>query len=355
MSVSPSRRALLQRVGALAGAGQAQGQGQRPNPAARRRKQPPVGELVNTFEFEDAAKAVLDPDLFALVAGGDRAPFERMTFRPRMFVSSTGLDLTTPLFGEPMFAPIVVGPVADQRRFHPAGEPEMVRGAGAAKTVAVISTRSSEPLEKIVAAASAPVWFQVFSEDDPAASRDRAQKAIAAGCKAVWITLGSAAAYAPRGRASSSRPAWRTLEAIARDLTVPVALKGVIAREDVLEAQKRGFKGLVISAGVAAPADTAVLDVLPRVVDAVGPGLRVLFDGSVRRGTDVLKALALGAAAAVVSRPAAWGLAAYGADGVRTVLELLQSELARAMITVGRPTVDRIDRTLVAIHRRVGA
>ena len=254
-----------------------------------------------------------------------------------------------------MFAPIVVGPVADQRRFHAAGEPEMVRGAGAAKTVAVVSSRSSEPLEKIVSAASAPVWFQVFSEGDSAASRDQAQKAVAAGCKAVWITLGSAATYAPGGRSSSPRPAWHTLEVIGRDLTVPVVLKGAITREDALEAQKRGFKGLVISAGASAQADSAVLDVLPRVVDAVGPGLPVLFDGSVRRGTDVLKALALGAAAAVVSRPAAWGLAAYGADGVRTVLELLQSELARAMITVGRPTVDRIDRTLVAIHRPVGA
>jgi len=343
MRPSPSRRAILR---ALAGIPPAQGAA--PTAGARPRRRVPVEELVNSFEFEDVAKAALEAGVFSLVAGGDRAPFERMTFRPRLFVPSASLDLTTTLLGEKMFAPIIVGPVAEQRRFHADGEQATVRGAGAAKAVAVISSRSSEPIEKIVAAASAPLWFQVFAEGDANVARDQAQKAIAAGCKAVWITLGAPAAYVPGGRLAMTRPNWRALETISRDLTVPVALKGAVAPEDAVEAQKRGFKALVLSAGASAP---AAVDVLPRVVDAVGSGLPVFIDGSVRRGTDVLKALSQGAAAAVVSRPVMWGLASHGADGVRTVIELLQSELARNMITVGRPTLARIDRTLVAIHK----
>jgi 4-hydroxymandelate oxidase len=308
----------------------------------------PVDELVNTFEFEDVAKTALDASVFPLISGGDRTPFERMTFRPRMFVPSASLDLTTTLLGERMFAPIIVGPVAEQRRFHADGEQATARGAGAAKAIAVISSRSSEPIEKIIAAASAPLWFQVFSDGDASAARDQAQKAIAAGCKALWITVGPPAAYVPGGRLPVTRPNWRAVEAISRDLTVPVALKGAVSPEDAVEAQKRGFKALVLSAGASAP---AAVEVLPRVVDAVGPGLPVFIDGSVRRGTDALKALSQGAAAAVVSRPVMWGLASHGADGVRMVVELLQSELARNMITTGRPTLARIDRTLVAIHK----
>ena len=344
MRPSPSRRAILR---ALAGVPPAQSTVPASGPAARTRRRAPVEDLVNTFEFEEVAKGTLEAGVFAFVAGGDRAPFERMTFRPRMFVPSASLDLTTTLLGERMFAPIIVGPVAEQRRFHAEGEQATVRGAGAAKAVAVISSRSSEPIEKIVAAASAPLWFQVFSDGDAGAARDQAQKAIAAGCKAVWITVGAPAAYVPGGRLVS-RPNWKALETISHDLTVPVALKGAVSPEDAVEAQKRGFKALVLSAGASAP---AAVDVLPRIVDAVGPGLPVFLDGSVRRGTDALKALSQGAAAVVVSRPVMWGLASHGADGVRTVLELLQSELARNMVTTGRPTLARIDRTLVAIHK----
>lgn len=348
MRPSPSRRAILR---ALAGVPPAQGSAPASGPAARPRRRVPVDELVNSFEFEDVARAALDAGAFALVAGGDRAPFERMTFRPRLFVSSSSLDLTATILGEKMFTPLIAGPVAEQRRFHAEGEQALVRGAGAAKAVAVISSRSSEPIETIAAASSAALWFQVFADGDVGATRDQVQKAIAAGCKAVWITLGPAAAYVPGGRLAATRPNWRALESISRDLTVPVALKGAVAPEDAVEARKRGFKALVLSAGASAP---AAVEALPRVVDAVGPDLPVLIDGSVRRGTDALKALALGAAGAVVSRPVMWGLASYGADGVKTVLELLQSELARNMITVGRPALARIDRTLVAIHRPTG-
>ena len=162
-----------------------------------------------------------------------------MTFRPRLFVPSATLDLTTTLLGERMFAPIVVGPVSEQRRFHADGEQATVRGAGAAKAVTVVSSRSSEPIEKIVAAASAPLWFQVFADGDAGAAREQDQRAIAAGCKAVWITLGAPAAYVPGGRVPVTRPSWRAVEAISRDLTVPVALKGAVAPEDAVVAQKR--------------------------------------------------------------------------------------------------------------------
>jgi isopentenyl diphosphate isomerase/L-lactate dehydrogenase-like FMN-dependent dehydrogenase len=315
---------------------------------------PPAAELVNLLEFDDAARVKLGPATYAPIGGSDREPFDRMTLWPRVFIDSAPLNLTTELFGEQMFAPILVGPIGQQRQFHPEGEHATVQGASAAKTVVVISSNSSYPIEDISARAKTTIWYQVYLERDTSAVRAQIERAVKAGCRAICLTVGSQPPR-PSQPASVPRPNWRAIEQLRQGLGVPVLLKGVMTPEDAKRAIERDIKGLVVSDGGLSGVRPAPMDVLPSVVDAVGSQVPVLVDGSFRRGTDVIKALALGARAVMLARPPMWGLAAYGADGVQLVLKMLQTELARTMINVGRPTMASIDRSLVKIHGRASS
>jgi len=308
---------------------------------------PPADELANLFEFEEAARLKLDRGVSSSVAAGDPLAFDDMTFRPRVLVSSASLDLTTDLLGVKMFAPLLVGPIAEQRRFHPEGELATVKGAGAAKTVVVVSSRSSEPIARIAAEAKTPLWYQVYPDGDTGAVRNQMQQAATAGCKAICITCGDDRS-GRSARKPSARPDWRAITALQQGIGVPLVLKGIVTKEDAKETVERGLQGVVVSNGGADP--RATIHNLPAIVDVVGGKVPVLVDGGFTRGSDVIKALAFGARAVMLGRPPMWGLAAYGADGVRLVLELVQSELARIMVVVGRPTVSLLDRSLLKVH-----
>jgi 4-hydroxymandelate oxidase len=293
----------------------------------------PVAELVNTLEFVPMAQRKLDAATWALIADGDRGAFGRMTFRPRMMVNTTKLDLTTTLFGRDMFTPILIGPLSGQKRFHPEGELAMARGASATKAVMMISDRSSNPVQKIAAESKADVWYQVFPETDVDAVRNRALAAVTAGCRVVCLTTGGWD--------------WTAIDRFRKGMTVPVVLKGITSPEKAKIAADRDIQGIVVSNNVEPGAVTA----LPGIVDAVGGRIPILVDGGFRRGSDVLMALALGARAIMIGRPALWGLAAYGAEGVQKVIELMQTELARDMAMCGRVNIKAIDRSLVKVHR----
>lgn len=310
----------------------------------------PRAELVNVFEVEAMAKRKLSSSGYALIAGGDRAAFDRMTFRPRFLINVQDLDLTTELFGEKHFAPILVGPLAEQQQFHPEGELATVRGAGAAKATMVVSSRASQPIEKIAAQAKTSLWMQVYPEPDMSAVRTRVRQSVAAGCKAVCLTLGT-----PHIKGMGNpKLDWSAIDQLRQGLAVPFLLKGIMSPDDARVAVDKGVQGIVVSnyGGLLANGLAAPIDMLPSISDAVGGKIPILIDGSFRRGTDVLKALALGARAVLIGRPILWGLAAYGADGVETVLRMLQSELARSMGLCGKPNIKAIDRSLVKIHAR---
>ena len=310
----------------------------------------PRAELVNTLEYEHQAKLKLAPSVYSLIAGGERSGFDRITLRPRMLVDTRGLDLSVTLFGERLFAPIVVGPVSEQRRFHPDGEVATVKGASAAKAVMMVSSRSSVPLKEIAAQAATPLWYQVFA-DDPAARR-QIQDALEARCRAICITVGAApAASRTRRSARAAKVDWPAVDALMRGLGVPVIVKGIATPEVAQAAVQHGVNGIIVSAyaGPTGAVTDSVLS-LPAIVDAVAGRVPVLVDGSFRRGTDILKALAFGAESVLVARPAMWGLAAYGADGVQGIVEMLQTELARYMAMCGRSEVKMLDRTMLRLH-----
>ena len=292
------------------------------------------------------ARLALPPDRYDAISGGHRRAFDKMTFRQRLMVYAMDLDLPTELFGHRMFAPILVGPVASQGDLHPEGELATARGASAAKTVMVATRDASHPIDQIVAASNEPVWFQVYADTDTL--RDDAARAVDAGCTALCVTVGVSSTHTP------VPTDWNAIEQLTRTVDVPVVVKGVMSATDARTALRQGAQGLVVSNhGGQVPGGGALpVEVLPAVADAVDGQVPILVDGSFRRGTDLLKGLALGATAVMVARPPMWGLAAYGAEGVQTVLELLQTELARNMAASGRPKISMINRELVRFDSR---
>ncbi|MGO9262929.1 MAG: alpha-hydroxy-acid oxidizing protein [Bryobacteraceae bacterium] len=300
----------------------------------------PARELVNTFEFEAMARRSLSAAAFGEIAGSDRGAFERITFRPRIMVNTVKLDLTTELFGQKMFAPILVGPTSGQKRFHPEGELATVRGAAAAKTAMVVSSRASYPIQEIAAQAAATLWYQVYPEPDTDDERRAMDQAVQLGCKALCITAGGAD--------------WSAIDRLRRRAGLPCVLKGILSPEEARAAMARGIDGMVVSnyGGPAASGMAAPMEVLPAIADAVGGKAPILIDGSFRRGSDILKALALGARAVLLGRPVLWALAAYGSAGVQAILEMLQTELARDMAMCGQPDLNSLAPNLVKIHAR---
>jgi 4-hydroxymandelate oxidase len=336
------RRESLRTLGAFVAGSAAAGQ---PSGGPETNVLAPVLELVNATEFESMARLVLPPARYQTISGGHRRSFDKMTFRQRLMVYAMDLDLTTELFGHQMFAPIIVGPVANQGDLHADGELGTARGAGAAKAVMVATSETSRPIDQIVAASSEPVWSQVYADSDRAA--DDASRAVSAGCSALCVTIGVSAAGAPIATK------WDTVQQLSEAVSVPVVVKGIMSVDDARTALQRGADGLVVSnhGGLVGGEGALPVDVLPAVADAVNGQVPILVDGSFRRGTDVLKGLALGATAIMVARPPMWGLAAYGADGVQAVVEILQTELARNMAMSGRPTISMIDRELVRFDK----
>ena len=343
-----ARREALGRVGSVVAGTLAAGQ----LPGAAAVRLAPRDQLVNVLEYEDQVKRILAGDAYAAIEGGDRSAFDRITLRPRMMVPVLDLDLGLTLFGQRLFAPILVAPVAQQAQFHPDGERATLKGALAAKTVTVIASHSSVPLAELAPPRDQAIWYQVFAQD--AAARTRIQDAVTAGCKTICVTLGAPpASRAARPAPSTMKADLTALDALTRGVGVPVVVKGVATPEEAALALQHGAQGLIVSnyGGPGGLRKEAMILKLPAIVDAVAGRAPVLVDGSFRRGTDILKALAFGATAVLVGRPVMWGLAAYGADGVQGVLEMLQTELARYMAMCGKSNLAMLDRTLLRVHR----
>jgi len=310
----------------------------------------PRGELVNTFEFAAMAQRKLGSESFAAIADGDREAFDRITFRQRLMVNTTALDLTTVLFGDSHFAPILIGPASNQRRFHPEGELAMARGAAAAKATMVVADQSDYSVDKIAGETGANLWYQVYPEADVEALMGRVRHAVTVGCKAVCLTVG----VPYQGKGANPGLDWEYVDRIRQATDVPLVLKGVMNADEAQQAAENGISGIIVSnhGGQLVPGLADPITVLPSITEAVDGKIPVLIDGGIRRGSDVLKALALGATAALIARPALWALAAYGLDGVQSLIELLQTELGNDMTMLGTVNPAAVTRDHVKIHRR---
>jgi 4-hydroxymandelate oxidase len=283
-------------------------------------------------------------------------------------VSAATSDTT--VLGEKVSMPLLVSPTAFQRMAHPDGEPATARAAAAAGTIMCLSTiATSTPAEVADAAPGAPRWFQLYWFKDEGVTRALVEQAVAAEFRAIVLTIDAPGTLGRRerdlrtgftveapipafdaatGRSSGATPAevfsliescltWRDLERLRGISDMPLLVKGVLTREDARLAVDSGADGIVVSNHGGRQLDTVLagIDALPEVVDEVGSECEVFVDGGVRRGTDVLKALALGARAAMIGRPVLWGLAAGGEQGVRDVLEMFRREIELAMVLAG--------------------
>jgi 4-hydroxymandelate oxidase len=301
-------------------------------------------------------------------------------------VDVSRIDTSTIVLGSPVSMPVLIAPTAFHRLAHPEGELATARAAGRAGTLMAASTSSTYTLEEIAKAATGPLWYQLYVYRDHGLARNLIQRAEAAGYRALCLTvdtpiLGSRERdhrnklTLPAGIRMRNFEAagldtaktgvnfleyafkqldpsltWDAVEWLRGETRLPLILKGIIAPEDGALAAERGVDGIVVSnhGGRQLDGAEATLRALPRVVDAVAGRAEVFVDGGVRRGTDVVKALALGARAVLIGRPCLWGLAAAGEEGVARVLEMLRQELALAMALCGCPVVGAIDRSLIA-------
>lgn len=306
----------------------------------------------------------------------NREALQRIRVRPRVLIDVSKVDVTVSLFGQKLAHPILLAPTAAHMQVHAEGEVATVRGAGAAGAIMVASTLSNRTIEDTCAAASRPVWFQLYMRKDRGATRDSILRAEAAGCRALCVTvdlpivygrnraarvdsempslplpnlgLSSASPTAIRGLRSASFN-WRDLEWLRSFAKTPILLKGILNPDDAEQAVKSGVAGIIVSnhGGRGLDSVPATIDALPQVAERVTGRIPVLVDGGIRRGTDILKGLALGASAILIGRPYLHGLSVNGADGVQHVVDILQTELEAAMALTGRTTIASIDRSVI--------
>lgn len=351
---------------------------------------------VNLEEFERDARERLSREAYDYYAGGandeitlrrNREAWSEIALHYPVLRDVSARDTSTIVLGERISFPVMVAPTAFHRMACPEGECAAVRAAGRAGTLMVVSTLSTTTIEDIAGAATGPLWFQLYVYKDRGATTALIRRAEAAGCRAlvltvdaqVWgrreadvrnnfrlpdgLTVANLADYAkeifPAGIPGSGLAAyvsqmldpslsWKDLAWLRGKTKLPILLKGIVRADDAKLAVEHGADGIIVSNHGGRQLDTApaTIEALPRVVDAVGEKIPVLIDGGVRRGTDVVKALALGAQAAFIGRPVLWGLASDGEEGAFRVLELLKTEFDLAMALCGACTVGEIDRSL---------
>jgi 4-hydroxymandelate oxidase len=335
--------------------------------------------ILSVADYERLAEEQLEPGPWAYLAGGsgdewtlheNRVAFARWTFRPRILRDVAEISTATTVLGTPVGLPVIVAPVAYQQLYHPDGECATARGAAAAGAGMAVSTFSTRSHEEIAAAAPGLVqWCQLYVFQDRGVTREHLAGAAAAGCRAVVLTVDTPrlaqrerdlrvgfelpsdlplpyaraavgeAAHNPADQFAllDSSVSWRDLEWIASEGQLPVVLKGVVTAEDAELAVEHGAAAVVVSnhGGRQLDGAPATLDALPEVADAVAGRMEVYLDGGIRRGSDVAKAIALGARGVLSGRAPVFGLAVAGEDGVRHVLELLRDELMLALCLLG--------------------
>ncbi len=356
-------------------------------------------EALSVFEFEPLAKKILPPAHYGYLASGvdddltlraNREAFTKVQIRPRRLVDVSRVDLSTEILGTRWETPIVLAPVGSQRAFHAEGEVAVARAAKARGHLQILSTMTTASVEDVTKAREAPIWYQLYPTAEWSVTEALVHRAEAAGCPVVVLTVdlpvisnretaaklarlderecnvchGEGSTYFRvarkpmfdgldvSGLTDLSAPAltWDIISRLKRVTRMKVFLKGIVTREDATLAVENGADGVIVSnhGGRAEESARGTLESLPEVVEAVSGRIPVLVDSGFRRGTDLFKALALGADAICIGRPYLWGLAAFGQPGVEAVLEILRKELALAMRLAGVTSIRGITRDFVA-------
>jgi 4-hydroxymandelate oxidase len=355
-----------------------------------------LNDVLNVMDLEPAARAALPPAHFGYLATGvdddatlraNRQGFERFYLRPRRLVDIQTVDLRTEIFGVTWDSPIALAPIGNQKAFHPEGELAVARAAKSRKALQVLSTATTTSVEDVSRELGRPPWYQLYAASRWDAVEGILKRVEQARCPVVVWTVDThagrrtetlerakrldkrdcVACHGTRREdffrrkpmyagidvegLATTNPAlqWKDLARLRKMTTARFLIKGIETREDAQICREQGVDGIVVSnhGGRAEESGRGTIECLPEVLDGAGRGLPVFIDGGFRRGTDIFKALALGAKAVFVGRPHVWGLAAYGQAGVEKALDLLNAELALVMRQCGVPSLQKLDRNFV--------
>ena len=355
-------------------------------------------EAINVFDFEPVARQNVPPAHFGYMASGiddevtlraNREDFLKLQLRPRRLVDVSKVDMSVDILGTRYPSPIVVAPVGGQRSFHADGEIATARGAKAGNHLMILSTATTSGVEDVTKARGGPVWYQLYATNKWEVARAMVLRAEKAGSPVVAVTIdrsggrnqetlfrlmktdsrncdgchdrSSLTANMKRRsmyegldlsgltHTQSSAMTWDFLKRLRDTTKMKIVLKGVLAHEDATLAVQNGMDGIIVSnhGGRSEDSGRSTIDALPEIVEAVKGRMPVLVDSGFRRGTDIAKALCLGASAVCVGRPYIWGLGAFGQPGVERVLELQRIELYAIMQQLGAPTVKQLVRGMV--------
>ena len=349
---------------------------------------------INLYDYEARAQHMLPHDNWDFIAGGskdelttqrNRTAFDAISLRPRFLRAVTERKLETTVLGTPISFPVMICPAGGHKLAHPEGECATARGAGMSNTLMMLSTSSHYSMEEVAKVATGPLWFQLYHRGYEL-TQMLVQRAEQAGYKAIVLTVDTplpapkerdirnqyenpfplanfqgspdaAAAMSGTDEAPNWQPArvapllWKELDWLRSLTELPLVLKGVRTAEDAYMATECGINGLLVSThgGRQMDGTLSAIESLPEIVEACQGRAEVYLDSGVRRGSDVLKALALGARAVGVGRPLYWGLAVDGAEGVHGMLEILRSELDQALGYCGQADVQHLESRLVTV------
>ncbi len=359
-------------------------------------------QAVNVMEFEAVARKNLPPAHFGYLETGvdddatvraNREGFTRFQIRARRLVDVRNVDMSIRLFGAAWESPIVLAPAGSQKAFHPDGEIAVAKAARAKGHLQILSTVTTSSVEEVTAARGAPIWYQLYPTTDWNIARALVKRAEAAGCPVLVLTVdlqpGSNRETLRLARRADSRECrachesgisglvrrkpmfdgldvskvadllplditWDFLKRLKDSTTMKLVVKGIVTREDAQLAVEHGADGVIVSnhGGRAEESNRSTIESLPEVLEGAAGRIPVLVDGGFRRGTDIFKALALGATAICIGRPYLWGLAAFGQPGVETVLEILRRELQTMMRQAGTTSIEKITRSQVVDRLR---
>jgi 4-hydroxymandelate oxidase len=386
-----TRRNLLRATGILSsacaasgglGGAAAEAKAEEAGPLAARAGNSPA---VSLRDIEAAASRIMSREAWEFINSGaadeitvrkNVDAFGSLLLRQRALVDVSRIDTRVTLFGRERPHPILVSPTASHGLVHPEAEAEMARGVAAAHSTLTVSTFSTKPLEEIAKAAPGPFWHATYVMRDQGITRDLLARAKAAGFEAIVIPIDSPVVGARDRehrtyRFKDRRPptlaeypadvwrfptTWKDIEWMRGMTDLPIVLKGILDPEDATEALKVGASGIFVSNHGGRNLDTlpATIDVLPEIREAVSGKVPLLLDGGVRRGTDVLKALAWGASAVLIGRPSLYGLAMDGARGVAAVINILRNELEMAMALIGRSTIASLTPSSIYLPKGMG-
>jgi 4-hydroxymandelate oxidase len=341
-----------------------------------------MNDVVCLADLEPLARRVMTPMAYEYVAGGagdertlawNIEAFARIRLRPRVLTDVSTIDPSVTLLGETLPVPFLLAPAAYHRLYHAEGELATARGAAAAGVPYIVSTATTTPLEDIACAAPEGVrWLQIYITADRGITHHLVETAEATGIRALCLTVDTPCGgtrnreqrtgfalpshcvtpyfrHVVRGVNPFVSLTWRDVDWLRSLTRLPVLLKGILTAEDAALAVQEGVAGVVVSNHGARNVDTlpATIDALPEVAEAIDGRIPVLIDGGIRRGTDIVKSLALGATAVLIGRPYLYGLALGGADGVAHVARTLETEFENTLALIGRANASAIDRSVL--------